>query len=304
MDISTFPMHEWLVRFELKKLTPFSFSFLGPESLCQAELLRREALGESGPNHSVKTDIFVMGIGEPPQRQMTQFGGVPFRPADSPWPVSDVTGKPLTFVAQFRLVESARMFTSLPGDLLLVYCECPAQWWNEGEFSGPRFEWINLDFTEADALAFNRMPAPGFLVPQCFGVRCSYTDILDEDSVDAMWDVLSRFDQWRTAFKSVPDFERRAYIRSWACQLCTVKVGGCPYWPIPNVALVSATRERRFLATVPPIVGGDGSGGRDWVNSGSFPDSQSLFWSPEGCIHLYLRADGVVEAEFCSLETV
>jgi uncharacterized protein YwqG len=51
---------------------------------------------------------------------VTKVGGLPYRPADAPWP-KDVTGSPLRFIAQLCFVDSRDLVPSLPGDVLLVF---------------------------------------------------------------------------------------------------------------------------------------------------------------------------------------
>ena len=84
-------------------MEPTGEMITSPHDMVVVELLRQEAFSRSGSSpsaHSVPTDVFVFGKGEPASREVTKVGGVPYWPAARPWPASR-TGKPLTFVAQF-----------------------------------------------------------------------------------------------------------------------------------------------------------------------------------------------------------
>ena len=94
---------------------------VGPAAVAVNEQLRAETLAAGGcPGSRVPTDVAVWAKGEPSDRSVTKIGGVPYRPADAPWPVAQ-TGQPLRFVGQLSFVDSRDIVPPLPGDLLLVF---------------------------------------------------------------------------------------------------------------------------------------------------------------------------------------
>jgi hypothetical protein len=89
---------------------------------------------------AIPTDIFVFGKGESPRREATKIGGMPYWPADHPWPTGD-DGSPLYFLAQVNFADSRDLFpTPLPGDVLLFLVEDPE------------------DYLEADLMLFQWLP--------------------------------------------------------------------------------------------------------------------------------------------------
>lgn len=119
-----FSLEEWLPKFSLDSKDGSDPSFLGPDHICLAELLRREVGVYSSPAtlDPVESDVFVLGYGEGPGRCITKIGGLPYMRKDCPWPISKETGRPLSFICQFRFSESVDIVGELPGDVLLVFC--------------------------------------------------------------------------------------------------------------------------------------------------------------------------------------
>jgi len=106
------------------------------------DLFSVEALRDA---HGVRTgkafpaDIFVFGKGESPRRDGTKVGGMPYWPANRPWPV-DSKGTPYFFLGQFNFADSRDLFPDLPGDVLLLFVE-------DAELAPPdpiHFEWLPL----------------------------------------------------------------------------------------------------------------------------------------------------------------
>lgn len=94
---------------------------VGPATVAINEQLKAEWLdGGEVPQGRVPTDLFVWAKGEAPDRSLTKIGGLPYRPADVPWPTGD-TGEPLRFIVQLNFLDSRDLVPPLPGDVLLVF---------------------------------------------------------------------------------------------------------------------------------------------------------------------------------------
>lgn len=96
-------------------------------------------------NHGLRTssgatvDAFVFAQGEPEKRHVSKVGGVPYWPADRPWP-SNADGNPFWFLAQLNFSDSLDLLPDLPGHLLTVLTEDEDGWlWDDQETV--RFEW-------------------------------------------------------------------------------------------------------------------------------------------------------------------
>lgn len=90
---------------------------------------------------AVPTDVFVWGQGEPKDRTLTKVGGLPYWPAETPWPERD--GKPMQFLVQFNFKDSADLVGDLPGDILLVFTDEGFSWLS-GNREGLQLEWIRI----------------------------------------------------------------------------------------------------------------------------------------------------------------
>lgn len=122
---------------------------------------KAESLGPSIP-----TDVFIVSEGEPDRRDVTKVGGVPYRPANLPWPSFE--GKPLTFLAQFRFTESRDLVGDTPGDVLLVFAD-------EAVPSEMVFEWYPLGLS--DLIDSSQIPKPAWQFVTCYGVRYRTVDL-------------------------------------------------------------------------------------------------------------------------------
>jgi hypothetical protein len=99
----------------------------------------RESMGEPVPVH-----MFLWSVLPPVKPYLTKLGGVPWRPADRPWPKNH-RGKPCTFVAQFCFADSRDLVSpQLPGDVLLVFFEG----WNSWTGNDVVLEWSSLAIEE------------------------------------------------------------------------------------------------------------------------------------------------------------
>src|SRR5262245_12956768 len=92
----------------------------GPQDLVWHANYRRRLREIPNLGPTVPIDVFAWAIGDPPDRDRTQIGGLRYRPADRPWPIGE-DGKPMVFLAQFRFCESRDIVGETPGDLLLIF---------------------------------------------------------------------------------------------------------------------------------------------------------------------------------------
>jgi hypothetical protein len=96
-----------------------------PYDLYAVETLRdRHRLRAS---NGIATDAFVFAEGESPKRHVTKVGGLPYWPADQPWPTTN-DGSAMRFMAQFNFADSLDLFPQLPGDILLIVTEDEDSW--------------------------------------------------------------------------------------------------------------------------------------------------------------------------------
>jgi hypothetical protein len=115
---------------------------VGPGTVAVNEQLRAEYLaGAPYRGRRVPVDVAVWAEGESPDRACTKIGGLPYRPADVPWP-TDSRGQNMRFVAQLCFADSRDLVPRLPGDVLLVFGDDDAllaepeglvlEWWPLG----------------------------------------------------------------------------------------------------------------------------------------------------------------------------
>ncbi|MFC1757610.1 DUF1963 domain-containing protein [Planctomycetota bacterium] len=133
----------------------------GPFDLAVTEQFWRQRRQSTG----IETDVFVFARGEPDHRHVTKIGGLPYRPANEPWPTCSGApegtapdlveyfqprGTPMSFLAQFSFVGSSDIVGNLPGDILLIF--------TEGDTFGTdlHFEWYSSNLT--NLIAPNQVP--------------------------------------------------------------------------------------------------------------------------------------------------
>ncbi|MBX3359114.1 MAG: DUF1963 domain-containing protein [Phycisphaeraceae bacterium] len=124
----------------------------GPRGLAAIETIRAGLnIGTLGP--PTPADVFVWALGEPAHPAATKIGGVPYRPAASPWPSR--AGRPMGLLAQFCFADSLDLALTpagllrkprpLPGDVLLIFA--PGDYlvdWDDDEPDSLHFEWQPL----------------------------------------------------------------------------------------------------------------------------------------------------------------
>jgi len=161
----SFNIDDWLWRFPLApepgvyRATPIT----GPRDICTNEQLRREIHDQYIWGEGVPVDVFIMAEGEPADRNVTKIGGLPYRPADAPWPET-ADGQPLRFIAQFDFTDSRDITGPLPDDVLLVFGNYADEWIDE-----LHFEWRPLGL--ANLVAADQLPEDARPLPACYGHR-------------------------------------------------------------------------------------------------------------------------------------
>jgi hypothetical protein len=292
-DLPVFDWDRWLPVLAQPDAGDSIVSSTGPDFLCRAEWMRRAGRKISGLGNELACDVFVLGLGEPKRRDVTKVGGLPYRPADRPWPRSSKTGEELSFVCQFRVTESRDLLGETPGDILLVFSEWSGRCWAAEEGDPPYCEWVWMDVKEEDLVRPQDIPQPRLAVPVCYTERCRYSDLVDEFAIDVLkqvwplpeepdWD--ENWDRW--------NFSTRGELREGLCQLNVLKLGGTPFWSTPYIHLAQGT-PGRFMASIPWIM--DGAFCRyPWLNGRRKRAACELMWHPEATLHLYLDESGVV----------
>lgn len=116
-------------------------AIIGPRDACHLVHLRKLAAAYIDFGPPKPSDVFILGIGEPPYRDWTKIGGLPFWPRGRAWPHSD-RDLPLPFLAQFDFRDSKDIVGDLPADILLLFGDkrSPSKVvakWQSSKYSGP-----------------------------------------------------------------------------------------------------------------------------------------------------------------------
>lgn len=134
-----------------------------PRDLALTEQMREAAGGETTLGPGVPVDVLLPALGEPPRREVSKIGGLPYRPRE-PWP-ADAAGKPLSFLGQLCLADSRDLLSGysrdeLPGDVLLIFQDDTDDGlvWNEASGSQLYFEWYPLGLAEDELVSSAEMP--------------------------------------------------------------------------------------------------------------------------------------------------
>lgn len=240
-------------------------------------------------------DLFLFGIGEPPVREATKVGGLPYRPARKKWPLRR-DGVPMTFLAQFCFAESRDIAGTLPGDVLLVFIREHDLYWPDDSEQEPlfQFEWYDLGLTHL--IAENAVPPPEWTFVKCFGYRFRTEAWLTDLARDSVAKVVD----------AAIDDRYRYMVTSTASDICSidgVKIGGVPVWYCPPVEAPQPLG--RFLCSLTSIVPPMESEYR-WVNrpySSTEPDYEKdiLMWRDGEVINFFIDEENEIHwaATFC-----
>lgn len=158
-----FDIDAWLPRFPLR---PVNGRFSGdiitsPCHICNNEQLRKAAHDQFDWGKPVPVDVFIMAKGEPPNRHATKIGGMPYRPAKTPWPKGPA-GRPMSFLGQVNFTDSRDLTGELPGEVLLVFTPDA-----DGDIEDLHFEWQPLGLTEL--LTPDALPDQAWRPDPCYG---------------------------------------------------------------------------------------------------------------------------------------
>ncbi len=293
-SVPEFNLETWKERFSLDDYELYGVSLNGPDGICTADLIRQEAGSDLACAFPIPCDVYVMAYGPSPRQDITLLGNVPYRPASVPWPVSQTTGRNLTFICQFRVTESKDILGELPGDIVLMFAETP----NWGDADPPIFEWWPLDIPEEDLIEAKNMPVAAFDVPPCYGFRCRYSDLLNEHFLDLALDVIGQLPRVKLDGEFDPANERiRGYVRGWVWQIGMIKVGGVPTIEHRMKVIHEDLCCGKFIAQVPSVLA-DASYRYTWLNCETekdfdrFPESSSLIWPDEVIVGIFIDSNG------------
>lgn len=236
---------------------------------------------------AVPCDLFVWGIGEPPDRRLTRVGGVPWLPKRMPWPT---IGKTVTtFLCQFDFRDSKDLTgqlagESLPGDLLLVFVagEHSALMADQREL---RFVWVSAEETDV----YTRDDVPAATKP--FNFVTAWGARYRSEDIPSKWD------------KAYDIPKEAASGRLWMLPvLWGTKIGGVPYdsqenldEPPPNYlcqlcSIQASSTSWPWVDAEKPL---DDRYGDDGVHG----DKHSLMIGDMGELTLFMRADGTITAQ-------
>lgn len=156
------------------KLCSGAGPLVSPAQVVSIERHRRKHKFYERSNRWTPTDVFLWSVGEAPRRDLTQVGGLPYRPADEPWPV-DAEGLPMRFFSQIRFRESRDIAPQAKGDVLLLFCS------QETQVSDWAYEWRNFEVPLGELATAERCPALLDDLPGWYGHRCRVLDLAEDD---------------------------------------------------------------------------------------------------------------------------
>jgi len=120
----------------------------------------------------------------------TQIGGLPYWPKETPWPTKD-DGKPMMFLCQLRVAESADILPAMPGDLLQIFVDGDAFFRAEPSMQ-TRFVWRGLNSIEGKLVDESDIPESGDEFLTAYGARHRTQDFPSPEAQEIMKEVLSK----------------------------------------------------------------------------------------------------------------
>jgi hypothetical protein len=290
MRIDLESLDPWMSLFPLESFEDWEWcrgTIVSPRDLALVEQIREGAALKHPLGRSVPTDIFLFGLGEPTQCDITKVGGLPYRPSNKPWPQTPA-GKPYTFLAQFRFTESKDTVGTTPGDILLVFTlDHDMGWPGSDEYF--EFEWYPLGIeTLADP---QNVPKPAWEFVVCHGIRYRTTDFTEDRSRKSIINFL----------RSHKIEDPEIYVSEF-CQMSGMKIGGIPSLIPEGIGDVEIERDLpgTFLGSLSSIfVSPDVA--YPWINhpkpidqNESCQDSMTLNWRDGAVLNFSLDDEGKV----------
>jgi hypothetical protein len=208
----SFNLTEWnktLSDVELREEEFLERTIASPIDIVAIERIRGRAFPESLAK--APADAFVFSLGEPRRRAVTKVGGLPYRPRAKPWPRGP-GNDPMTFLAQFRFLESRDILPELPDDVLVVFVRDDNMYDSEGYF---HFEWYPLGLRNLVRPA--DVPPRQWQAAACWGHRHRTVDYLDLDQ---------GFECLADIYSEVKYLAQTGRIS----RLSGLKIGGLPSW--------------------------------------------------------------------------
>lgn len=278
MDEYTLDLDRWISLFPLEKEPDYGANGFGVRghafSLAYLEQCRPSVAARIDPGPTVPTDVFVFGLGEPGRRDVTKVGGLPYRPADRPWPQTP-DGELMTFLVQYRFSESKDIVGDLPGDILLVFLPGDDIDYDDPQESF-RFEWYPLGLGNLVSRAM--LPEPAWTFVKCYGVRHRTVDYVENRLKGNLTQIFP------AAASSIYPIE---LAEQQFCRIHGTKIGGLPLmlysaeeWPERGLALPG-----RFLCSLTDVYPLPETP-HPWVN---VPEPMGLYEPLADEAHLVLR---------------
>jgi hypothetical protein len=225
---------------------------------------------------ALPADLLVFGKGESPRREATKVGGIPYWPADRPWPTDD-EGAPLFFLAQFNFADSRDLFpTSLPGDVLLLLVEDPEDYLEPDLI---QFEWLTLGLPPVSPFDESQMAT----------------------TAGPFYGVIHRSADYPDATERATDLE---VSQSYDLPILNgTKIGGVPHWiqggDGSDDQFLCQLGSIQAAPQVPyPWVNQAESLGLEFDDRGIYGDSNSIVFGDMGSIYIFLDRDGSITSSF------
>lgn len=185
-------------------------SIVGPIDVRYAIRIRKLLEDYIDVKRSCLMDVFVLSIGEPPQRDITKIGGIPYLSRRRKWPLSN-SGVPLPFLAQFDFRESHDIVDGLAGNLLLVFG-------NLGGEDGFKLLWQDCGIAEGELVNAKDIPNNLEFIPLFWGKRWRVENYAEYESDERLDDISYKLNDG----SSVQMFQ-------FAMQLAGMTIGRCPF---------------------------------------------------------------------------
>ena len=164
---------------------------ISPADLAVTEQVRRRVGKTHDLGKVTPTDLFLFAVGEPKLPYLTKVGGIPYRPAEKPWPTSK-DGTPLAFFTQFCFLDSKDILPpSLPGDVMLLFVRDSDSLHDSENKDGYCIEWSRVPL--ANPITAGQCPKTRLVVPNYYGTIYRTNeypeskDIFEREGHDSFW---------------------------------------------------------------------------------------------------------------------